>query len=466
MQKYIFSLIFYCFHVIEIYAQCFAIVNSKYDISCGIKSDGTLWAWGDNFHNTTCSFPDSSEICKPVKIGNEYDWNKISIGGGHILALKNNGTLWGWGYNKYGQLGDGTNINKSLPVQIGNENNWAEISSGGCFSIGLKDDGTIWAWGDNTYGQLGNGTNTFGWFGDSTSMNKVYTPTQIGVENNWKKISAGGEFVLGLKTDGTIWSWGRGTEYQLGNLNVLFSNYPEQIEDTSIWTDICSGERTSFAIKNDSTLWGWGYNIYGQLGESTHTEVYLPSQIGQENDWVKISADDHALGVKVNGTLWSWGRNNRGQLGNGSTINNSIPFQIGQENDWFDVISGNGSSFALKTDGTLWVWGSNTWGQLGDGSYQDKSIPTQFNCENLNVTDEEYNNSIVIFPNFIENNLSIHVPNIALNKSYFISDYNGRVIIEDHIQENQFNINVSNLSSGNYIFEMPEINIKKRIIKL
>ena len=151
----------------------------------------------------------------PVKIGSDTDWTAIAAGSGHSLALKSDGTLWAWGDNSYGQLGDGTTDNKIIPTKVGSNTDWTAIAAGSGHSLALKSDG-IWSWGDNSYGQLG----------DGTTDNKII-PTKVGLDTSWKAIASGSYHSLALKT-GTLWAWGDNTYGQIANGTMADQTTPLQ----------------------------------------------------------------------------------------------------------------------------------------------------------------------------------------------------------------------------------------------
>jgi subtilisin family serine protease/PKD repeat protein len=249
------------------------------------------------------------------------------------------------------------------------ENRWVSVEAGGNHTAALKTDGTLWAWGYNAYGQLGDGT--------KTSRN---IPAQTGSDRTWVSVTAGFEYTLALKADGTLWGWGRNNYGQLGIGTTIDKNIPVQIGGDHTWVSFAAGAWHTMALKADGTLWGWGRNNYGQLGIGTTIDKNIPVQIGSDHTWVSFAAGAwHTMALKADGTLWAWGRNNYGQLGNGTNIDSSIPVQTGSDHTWDYFSAGTWHSAALKTDGSLWTWGYNNFGQLGDGTSAGRTSPVLIN---------------------------------------------------------------------------------------
>jgi alpha-tubulin suppressor-like RCC1 family protein len=293
-------------------------------------------------------------------------FKQVSAGGFHTVALTLDGRLWAWGYNEFGQLGDGTTITRLTPVQVGEENTWAAIAAGDMHTLALKSDGTLWAWGSNESGQLG----------DRTTTPRI-TPVKIGEENTWATIAAGAYHSLALKSDGTLWTWGN----RVGTGSFTPITSPVEIlsgVDRS-WTSSACGFFRSFGMTSDGYLWGWGDNTYGSLGDGTGVATIYPTRIGSnDNRWFAVVGGGyHSMGLKSDGTLWAWGENRFGELGNNTNVNELAPVLIDAETTWTKIDAGYGFSTALKFDGTLWTWGWNDIGQLGDGSEVDKSVPGQ-----------------------------------------------------------------------------------------
>ena len=327
-----------------------------------VKSDGSLWAWGQNGSN---QFGDGTnkDSNTPVKVGTDKTWSVLSAGSDHSLALKSDGSLWSWGNNSYGQLGDGTKITRSKPVSVGTDTNWVAISAGSYHSLALKSDGSLWAWGWNNYGQLGDGTNT-----DSN------IPVRVGTDANWVAISSGSNHSLALKSDGSLWAWGNNERGQLGDTTNTNSNVPVYIEPG--YVAISAGGLHSLALKLDGSLWAWGRNAYGQLGNTTNADSNVPFRVGTESDWTAISAgSNHSLALKSDGSLWAWGSNSYRQLGDGTDVNRSTPFMVGTDTDWTAIFAGSGHSLALKSSRNLYAWGYNRFGQLGDDTNTNRTEP-------------------------------------------------------------------------------------------
>ncbi|MDO7854505.1 RCC1 domain-containing protein, partial [Hymenobacter convexus] len=285
---------------------------------------------------------------------------RVSAGGNHSLSIHPDGTLWAWGNNASGQLGNGAigGINPT-PTQVGTATNWASVSAGSVHTLAVRTDGTLWAWGSNSNGQLGTG-------GGSSA-----TPVQVGAATNWASVSAGSVHSLAVRTDGTLWAWGNNASGQLGTGGGNGNNpTPTQVGAATSWASVSAGANHSLAVRTDGTLWAWGNNASGQLGNNAiGGSSATPVQVGADTNWASVSAgSNHSLAVGTDGALWAWGSNSNGQLGNGTVgASYSIRRQVGTATNWASVSAGNAHTLAVRTDGTLWAWGTNASGQLGTG---------------------------------------------------------------------------------------------------
>ncbi len=335
----------------------------------------------------------------------QCDFDSISAGGGyplgHSIGLKSDGTVWCWGNNAGGQLGDGTVINRFLPAQvvgpdsIGHLEDIVAIAAGGHHTLVLKADGSVWTWGNNRTGQLGDGTVTPGWATPNPLPRQVLGEDGIGFLNDVIAISAGCSHSAVLKSDGTVWAWGSNNYGQLGN--GIYTDWstpnttpiqvigPDSIGFLDDIVAISCGAFHTVALRSDSTVWVWGTNWAGQLGLGITSDystpityphqVVGPDSLGHINSIVQIAAaDTHTALLKSDGTVWTFGYNHGGQLGNATDENSNTPVQvvgldgIGYLTDVEKIACGGGHNLALKSDGTVWTWGLNTYGQLGDGS--------------------------------------------------------------------------------------------------
>ena len=262
--------------------------------------------------------------------------------------------LWVWGYNAYGQLGDNTTTNRSTPVTtFAGGTNWKQVSGGTLYSAAIKTDGTLWTWGRNNYGQLGNNTVT-------TRSTPV---TTFAGGTNWKQVATGNEFTAAIKTDGTLWTWGDNSFGQLGiNASGGRSTPVTTFAGGTNWKQVACGGRHSAAIKTDGTLWIWGFNSSGQLGDNTTTDRSTPvTTFSGGTNWKQVSGGlYHIASIKTDGTLWTWGYNFPGQLGDNTTISRSTPVTtFAGGTNWKQVSCGYNHIAAIKTNGTLWTWGRN-----------------------------------------------------------------------------------------------------------
>lgn len=301
-------------------------------------------------------------------------WKAIATGSFHSVAIKSDGTLWAWGRNHKGQLGDGTTVNKNVPTQIGTDSDWASIDAASMTTVALKTDGSLWAWGDNSHGQIGDGNQGPLVFNPS--------PTQIGTDTDWIMAVTSANQTFAIKSSGTLWGWGAG-QY-LGNGDLIDHHTPFQIGTDSNWTHITTSCCNRLALKVDNSLWGWGQNDNGSLGTGAVTTPLLtPTQIGNStNDWAKISAGFNgnatttSMLLKTDGSLWGMGSNQFGSVGIGSTASSiHTPTPVNNETDWSYIKTGGGTTFGIKSNGSLFGWGGNIVGQLGDGTLENKNAP-------------------------------------------------------------------------------------------
>jgi alpha-tubulin suppressor-like RCC1 family protein len=329
-----------------------------------------LWSWGWNIYGQLGNNTSVDRSIPVTTFAGETNWKQISTGRFNTAAIKTDGTLWGWGLNGSGQLGDNTSVNRSTPVTtFAGGTNWKQIACGNNHTAAIKTDGTLWTWGSNFNGELG----------DNTTTNRLTPVTTFAGGTNWKQVSGGSGHTAAIKTDGTLWTWGYNIFGQLGNNTTTHRSTPvTTFAGGTNWKQVSGGGTHTAAIKTDGTLWTWGSNSNGQLGDNTGTTRSTPvTTFAGGTNWKQVAGGGlHIAAIKTDGTLWTWGYNIFGQLGDNTTTNRSIPVTtFAGGTTWKQVDGGDSYTAAIKTDGTLWGWGVGGSGQLGDNTTTNRTTP-------------------------------------------------------------------------------------------
>lgn len=339
------------------------VISANGDTSFAIDENGGLWAWGSNFYGQLGNGKtDTSETSQPAPVKIMDDVAAVSAGGNHVMAIKTNGALWAWGYSF---LGNGEFDGSTVPVKV--MDNVAAVSAGTKHTMVIKTDGTLWAWGENNDGQLGDGT-------------RERTPDPVKIMDDVVAVSAGADHTMAIKTDGTLWAWGDSGCGKLGcdsSSNPLRGgSIPKKVMDDVV--AVVAGNEHTVALKTDGHLWGWGDSAY--IGKHPYFR-YTPVELMDNVE--KISAGyQTVMAIKTDGSLWAWGHNEYGQLGDadlktkdgiiGQSAASYTPVKVLDHVAAVSASSG-AHTMAVKTDGTLWAWGRNGRGQLGyeGGNAQD-----------------------------------------------------------------------------------------------
>tara|TARA_B100000131_G_C18041959_1_gene582806 strand:+ start:37 stop:1251 length:1215 start_codon:yes stop_codon:yes gene_type:complete len=335
-----------------------------------------LFSWGNNDAGQL-GINDTTNRSSPTQIPGD-NWQISGTGNNEsrnigimdsTYSIKSDGTLWAWGEGAYGALGQNNQTNQSSPIQIGSDTTWSSVGGGYRHGTAVKTDGTLWSWGYNYHGLLGQNNETH-----------YSSPVQVGSDTNWSSVASGNVYTYGRKTDGTLWAWGNNTNGTLGQNLPQNANRssPVQIPGTNWSEQYCSNQSTVTAIKTDGTLWAWGRNWEGQLGQSEgqNKAKSSPVQI-PGNTWAILARGSgertrNPIAVKTDGTLWTWGANEQGQLGQNHTNERSSPVQVGTDTTWSTTIRPAGTGYSrliacIKSDNTLWAWGQNSSGSFGVG---------------------------------------------------------------------------------------------------
>lgn len=337
---------------------------------------GEVWAWGSNRQG---GLGDGTLVNRNAPVRMSGLTNVTAVGGGHdfTLAVKSDGRVWACGNNVFGQLGDGSTnstapYGKTTPVQVLNLTGVSAVDGGELHAVALKSDGTVWTWGYNASGQLGDG---------ATSNSSV--PVKVTGLTGIIGVSAGNNHTLALKSDGTVWSWGENRRGQLGD-GTTMDYWPygrssaQQIGGLTGITAISACGDHSVALKSDGTVWTWGWNSFGQLGDGTDIDRNVPVQVSGLTNVVAVCAGHgHTVALKSDGTVRAWGGGALGQLGDGLRTSSLTPVQVSNLTNVTTLGGGGAFTIAMKSDKTLWTWGDNDFGELGDGTTTGRAVPVR-----------------------------------------------------------------------------------------
>ncbi len=356
-----------------------------------LKSDGTVWDWGydnqgqlGNGNNTIVTNPLPIQVLGPGGVG--HLTNVVAIMGGeiHNFALKADGSVWAWGWNYFGQLGDGstnwgtmTNFS-TTPIPVFGMTSVKSLGGRGYHSLALKTDGTVWAWGCNRDGQLGNGAVYNN--GNNGINQGTNTPVQVIGLTNPACISGGGFFSLALMSNGTVRAWGEGDHGECGNGTNFNCTTPVPVVGLSNIIAISGGWFHALALRSDGTVWAWGNNYNGEIGDNTTSNRFAPVQaIGLSNMVSVSTGDGNSMALGADGTVWKWGVNQYGELGSGTsddgTITHPLPIPVPGLSNVVVAVNRDYHNICIRRDGTVWVWGDNRWGGCGDSTGANVTRP-------------------------------------------------------------------------------------------
>jgi len=337
-----------------------------------LRDDGTVWTWGANWGGQLGDSTAVHSSSYPKQVPNLYNVVAVAAGGHYTVALKSDGSVWDWGYALDAQYSG----SRYTPKQVPNLYNIVAIAAGGHYmgwnnegwhqTFALTSDGTVWAWGYNGNGQLGDGTTI-----------RRTSPVKVPNLYNVIAIATGGGHTVALRDNGTVWAWGANWLGQLGDGTTTQSSTPVHVPNLYNVIAIAAGEGHTIALRRDGTVWAWGNNGNGRLGDGTTIARSYPVQ-AQLYDVVAIDAGHaHSIALRRDGTVWAWGNNGNGQLGDGTTMARSSPVQVPNLYNIVAVATRGGHNISIRRDGILWAWGANAWGQLGDGTATRSYMPTQ-----------------------------------------------------------------------------------------
>ena len=349
-------------------AQQASPLSANWDHALFVGKNNNVFGWGFDSLGRLLGLGTVNAIYPSPALLPISNVKTVAVGFGYSLILKNDGTVWAWGDNHYGQLGDGTKQHRSTPVQVMGLSNVKAITAGWYHSLAIKTDGTLWQWGSDLNLQ----------------------PTQITTLTNVEIVVANRLNSLALKADGTVWQWHvGGTPSQVHNLGNIIDIATGQTFNAEDPEDFHYN-----VLHADGTVWSWGTNSLGQLGDGTTVYRSSPVQaIGLSDVKTITSSYGHVLALKNDSTLWGWGSNNDHQLGlGGSQSLYNTPIQIPNIRNVATMATGSFYSLALLEDCSLWSWGQNYNGQLADGdpSYHWSTVPQRATSLPCNATNTDF----------------------------------------------------------------------------
>ncbi|GAA0416709.1 hypothetical protein Acor_63820 [Acrocarpospora corrugata] len=343
----------------------FASQPAAADVQYGSKP----YAWGSNEFG---QFADGTVGARPTPgpIPGLDHFTKIAAGWTHTLAIGESNSVWTWGSNEHGELGNGTTSTGATikPARVDGLTGVVDVSAGWGFSMAVTADGTVWTWGDNARGQLGDGTHK-----PRTLPVPVTQSTGLPAI---AAVSAGRDFSTARTETGEVWTWGANSEGTLG-LGVTGDRpTPSLVTSLTGVRQISAGGRHVLALRTDGRVWGWGDNGAGQLATSVSNDALSPVPVFSCTCVDVAAGGMHSLAVRSDRTLWSWGHGAFGELGDGLAMGRSTPKRIAVRLPVVDAAAGHSFSLAVSGDGRLWTTGRNAKGQLGNGTFTQGNVFT------------------------------------------------------------------------------------------
>lgn len=326
------------------------MVSLGEDSSAAIRDNGSLWMWGENFNG---QLGDGTDVTRSTPVGIMTNVKSVSLGAFHSAAIKEDGSLWMWGSNGHGQYGDGTYISSNIPVKI--MENVKNAALGYESTAVIKEDGSLWMWGNVEWARSGN---------------TISSNTPVKVMENVKSVSIGIFDTAVIKEDDSLWVFGH--NYGGDSSEGIDGNLVEPVKLMDGARSVSLGFTHSGVIKKDGSLWMWGNNDYGKLGDGTEIKRSEPVKIMDHVKNISLG-NNYSAALKEDGSVWTWGLNSNGQLGDGTEINRSTPVKIMDHAKSIEM--GAVHSAAIKEDGVLWMWGAASRGQLGESLYGNRTTP-------------------------------------------------------------------------------------------
>ncbi len=346
-------------------------VVASYDETCAAIS-GAVYCWGAAPDGHTRSLPE------PLAGAGAADFVRITSGASSHCAERVDGSIWCWGTNDHGELGQGDRTARVAPVRVRLSGSATGVRGHFDSFCATLDGGALECWGDDEEGELGQGGTYPG--------EDALAPVSVRGNHDFSVADVGQGHACGATATGALWCWGRDSDGELGLPADASEELrsPALVDGTDGWSAVATGQNHTCALTRGA-LYCFGANFAGQLGQGDQQNRSVPTRVGTDADWVSIDVDTfHSCGIRAPGTLWCWGRNVEGQLGTGDTSDRPSPVQVGHDADWVQVSTGRFHTCALRADDSIWCTGANDDGRLGTGDLERRDVLTRVVMPNTN----------------------------------------------------------------------------------
>lgn len=342
-----------------------SVVAAGQEHTCAVNAGRSLYCWGFNNLGQVGDGSTTQRV-SPTKIGASGVWAGVSGGVQHTCAISTGKSLYCWGDNGNGQVGDASTTQRVSPRKVGSTGVWAAVSVGGFHTCAITTGKSLYCWGYNGFGQVGDGT-----FGTDR-----LSPRKVGSTGVWAGVSAGRHHSCAISTGRSLYCWGNNGNGQIGDGTTTSPRpAPKKVGANGVWAQADAGDNHTCAVTSGRSLYCWGYNLYGQVGDGTSgTDRPSPKKIGTSGVWARVSAGGgaqvaHTCAVSTGRSLYCWGYNGTGQVGDGTTTSpRPSPRKVGTSGVWAAAAAGGLHSCAISTGKSLYCWGYNITGQVGDGT--------------------------------------------------------------------------------------------------